>query len=678
MAWLLPTAVLMAVFNDSNSNVVCCLGTKGANCPMKSSFSRRVFKPKNQENGSCLRKHLVPVLFVIIGIILIYSNSMRASFHFDDLQITERPNLHLNELSTESVKGTFYFTPHRNRIYRPIPCLTLGLNYYFGKENPFGYHIVNIVIHILCSIAVYSFLHVLLSIPGIRPTFAAKYRYEISVIATFLFAFHPIQVNAVTYIIQRMASMAALFYIVSVTGYLLFRIGTQSGVGKGRFKKYMGLSIAIISGMLSILSKENTAVLPFTILVIDYLFFYDLSEDTQKRWLRRFYGLTLGMILILVAYAGTIPLLTYIDVYGSRDFTLVERLLTEPRVVFFYLFLLMVPNVNLLNLNHDFFISKGIIEPPQTLFSIIGIVLMIVIGIVFIKRLNLISFVIWWFLGNLVIESSILPLELIYEHRTYLPGVMVLFLFSLLFVYVFFHVLKKEKWVILISFILIFYGNGTYIRNVIFKTPISLWQDIVEKSPNHARAHANLGKYYLDYGYYDKAKDELKIAHSIDPRMPEPLVNLGKIYLNEPGMVNEAISSFKKAQIHNPERVIGLMGLGDAYVKLKQYEKAEHFYSVVVRNLTFFGPAINNLGIVKIYLGKKKEAIDLFKKGIRLDPYYEGYYTNLAKLYSNNKRYEEAQEVLERYLKINGNSRKVKALLTQIQKKLRKNKTAEK
>jgi len=645
---------------------------------MKSSFSRLVSKPKSHEDVSCFRKHLVPVLFVIIGIILIYSNSMRASFHFDDLQITDRPNLHVTELSTESLTGTFYFTPHRNKIYRPIPCLTLGLNYYFGQEDPFGYHIVNTAIHILCSIAVYFFLYLLLSIPGIRPAFAVKYRYEISVIATFLFAFHPIQVNAVTYIIQRMASMAALFYIVSVIGYLLFRIGTQSGPDHDRFKKYMGLSIAIISGILSGLSKENTAVLPLTILVVDYLFFYDLSEDNQKRWLRRIYGSTIAMILILVAYAGTIPLLKYINGYGHRDFTLVERLLTEPRVIFFYLFLLMVPNVNLLNLNHDFLISKGLIEPPQTLFSIIGIVLMIVIGIVFIKRFNLISFVIWWFLGNLAIESSILPLELIYEHRTYLPGVMVLFLFSLLFVYVFFHVLKKKKWVILISLILIFYGNGTYLRNVIFRTPISLWQDIVQKSPNLARAHANLGKYYLDYGYYDKAKDELKIAHSIDPDMPEALINLGKIYLNEPGMVNEAISLFKKAQINNPERIIGFMGLGDAYVKLNQYEKAEHFYSVVVRRLTFFGPAINNLGIVKIYLEKMNEAKALFQKGIRLDSCYEGYYLNLAKLYSNNKNYEDAQEILKRYLKINGNSRKVKALLTQIQQKARKNKADEK
>ena len=625
-----------------------------------------------------LRKHLFPLFFLVVGIIVIYANSLNSSFHFDDLQIIERTNLHITELSAESLKGTFYFTPLRNRIYRPIPCLTLGINYYFGQEDPFGYHIVNVAIHILCAIAVYAFLNVLLSIPGIRPAFAAKYRHEISVVATFLFAFHPIQVNVVTYVIQRMASLAALFYVVSVTGYLLFRIGSQSGVRNDRFKKYMGLSIAIICGILSVLSKENTAVLPITILVIDYLFFYNLYEDHHKRRLRRIYGLTIGMILVFVAYAGTIPLLEYINGYGHRDFTLIERLLTEARVVFFYLFLLIVPNVNLLNLNHDFVISKGIIEPPQTLFSIVGIVLIVVIGIVSIKRFNLVSFVIWWFLGNLVIESSILPLEIIYEHRTYLPGVMIFLIFSLFLIYVFWGVLKKKRWIISISLILVLYGNGTYLRNVIFRNPISLWQDVVQKSPNYARAHANLGKYYMDYGCLEEAKDELKTASSLDPDMPEPLINLGKIYLNDPGMITEAILLFKKAQINDPDSHTGFMALGDAYMKLKEYEKAEHFYTIVLKRLPFFRPAINNLGVVKIYLEKKQEAYDLFQNGIRLDPSYEEYYINLAKLYSNNERCEDAQKILERYLKINGDSRNVIALLNQMQQNVSEKKTAEK
>ena len=134
------------------------------------------------------RKHFLPLFLLALGVALIYHNSLTGSFLFDDFQVEDRPNLHLTEINISSLKGTFYWAPNSKKIYRPLPCLTLGINYYFGRDDPFGYHVVNVTIHILCAIAVYIFLQTLLSIPGTRPNFAAKHRYEIAVIATFLFA----------------------------------------------------------------------------------------------------------------------------------------------------------------------------------------------------------------------------------------------------------------------------------------------------------------------------------------------------------------------------------------------------------------------------------------------------------------------------------------------------------
>jgi len=376
------------------------------------------------------RKHLLPLFLLAIGVILIYSNSFNGSFLFDDQQILDRPNLHITDLSAKSIKGTFYFTPKSKKIYRPLPNLSLGLNYYFGKDNPFGYHVVNITIHILCSLAVYVFLQTLLSISGIKPDFASKYRYEISIIAAFLFAFHPIQTNVATYIIQRMASMAALFYIISVTGYIFFRNQTLSKEKISLFRKYAGLSIAIISGICSFLSKENAAFLPITILLLDYLFFFNLVDEDKRKKLKRVYTISIFLLMAVIAYAGTGRIMGYIHGYGHRDFSLIERLLTEPRIIFFYIYLLFIPNASLLNLNHDILISKGIINPPTTLFAIAGIILLVIIACIARKKYNLLSFVIVWYLVNLVIESTIIPLELIFEHRTYLPGVLVFFLIS--------------------------------------------------------------------------------------------------------------------------------------------------------------------------------------------------------------------------------------------------------
>lgn len=618
---------------------------------------------RDSGNKTSLRKHLFPLFFLILGIALIYSNSLDGGFQFDDGQITERPNLHVTELNIQSLKGTLYFVPRSKQIYRPLPCLTLGLNYYFGKENPFGYHLVNISIHILCAIAVYFFLQTLLSIPRIKPVFAQKYKHEIAVIATFLFAFHPIQTNVATYIIQRMTSMAALFYIVSVTGYIGFRLQTLPEGRNSTLRRYLNLSIAIIGGLFSILSKENAVFLPIIVLLTEYLFFYPLSDENEKRKLRRIYALSFFFLFAVFSYAGIKPLLSYVNGYGHRDFSLIERLLTEPRIVFFYLYLLFIPNISLLNLNHDILISKGILNPPQTLFAMLGIALLLIVAFITRKRQNLLSFLILWYLGNLVIESTIIPLELIYEHRTYLPGVLIFFLMSLGIVYASKNLLQRAKFILLTSLLLILYGNGTYLRNFVFRTPISLWSDVVEKSPNSARAHANLGKYYIDYGYFQEGKEETEKALEIDPFMAQPLINLGKLYLDRFGMKDEAIVLFKRAQKHTPKEVIGCMGLGDAYLKLKDFKKAEHYYRAAVRRLSFYTPAINNLAITKIHLGKIDEAIKVLKYGIKVDPLKEDFHLNLAKLYSNERRFSDAILTLDNYLLKNKHSRRAKALL---------------
>jgi tetratricopeptide (TPR) repeat protein len=620
-------------------------------------------------NITFLRKHLFPLFFLIVGITLIYSNSLKGSFQFDDAQIRDRPNLHVAELNIKSLKGTLYWTPNQRRIYRPLPGLTLGLNYYFGGDNPFGYHIVNISIHILCAIAVYFFLQTLLSTPGIRPTFAAKHRYEIAVIAMFLFALHPIQTNVATYIIQRMTSMAALFYIISVTGYISFRRQTLSDREKAPFKKYLSLSISIISGVFSFLCKENSAVLPLTILFTDYLFFYNLSAGQERKNLKKIYAMSLFLVLAVLAYAGPKELISSLETYKNRDFSLTERLLTEPRIIFFYLYLLFIPSINLLNLNHDVLISKSLFNPPQTLIAISFIVLLVMAAYFLRRRYNLLSFIIVWFLGNLVIESTIIPLELIFEHRTYLPGVLIFLLISFGIVYVSTNILKERKALLFTSLLLILYGNGTYLRNMIFSTPISLWQDVVQKSPNLARAHASLGKAYMDYGYNSEARAEFEKTLRIKPDMTEPMLNLGKLYLNNFGMIDEAVVLFKKAQRLKSEGVFGCMGLGDAYMKAKDYRKAEHYYSVALKRRDFFVPAIHSLGVAKIHLGKKDEAAKLFQYGIKTDPTYEEFHFNLSKLYSNEKRFSDAIQILERYLSRNGDSKSGTALLKVIKQK---------
>jgi len=134
-------------------------------------------------------------------------------------------------------------------------------------------------------------------------------------------------------------------------------------------------------------------------------------------------------------------------------------------------------------------------------------------------------------------------------------------------------------------------------------------------------------------------------------------------------MIDEGIALTKRAQRLNPKYALAFMALGDAYFKLKDYPKAEHFYQAVVKRLYFYCPALNNLGIVKIHLGKNNEAVRLFQNGIRLDPTYEDFYLNLAKLHSNENRFDDAIKTLEHLRAMKGSSSRGKGLLEIIVRK---------
>jgi tetratricopeptide (TPR) repeat protein len=134
-------------------------------------------------------------------------------------------------------------------------------------------------------------------------------------------------------------------------------------------------------------------------------------------------------------------------------------------------------------------------------------------------------------------------------------------------------------------------------------------------------------------------------------------------------MKDEAMTLFKKAQRVTPRTALGCMALGDAYLKLKNYQKAEHFYKVVLGRLRFYVPAINNLGIVNIYLGKNEEAMKLFQWGIRVQPAHEPFYLNLAKLHAKENRFSDAIDILKQYQVIDANPKEAKELLKAIEQK---------
>jgi len=250
--------------------------------------------------------------------------------------------------------------------------------------------------------------------------------YKVSLFAALLFICHPIQTQSVTYIVQRMTSMAGMFYLLSFVLYIQGRLSP----GYPRFIYFGGM---VLSYLLGVFSKENAAILPFFIALYEFYFFQkgELTPRNKKT--------VLGLVLSLLILGGIGFFIwgqRYIQVtiegYQTRTFTMAERVLTQSRIVLYYLTLLIYPYPSRLNLDYDFPISRSILDPPTTLISILIIAGLIGYSIWTAKKRPLLSFFILWYFGNLLIESSIFPLEMVFEHRLYLPSIGPFALFSLL------------------------------------------------------------------------------------------------------------------------------------------------------------------------------------------------------------------------------------------------------
>ncbi len=157
-----------------------------------------------------------------LALLLVYSNTFRSPWHFDDhSNIRQNPGVHLEKLDSQSILGALKYQDAFSS--RPLAHLSFAVNWYFGKDNVTGYHIVNLIIHLLASFFLYLTFRNLFK----TPVLIGKYKeisHRTAILAAFLWAIHPIQIQAVTYIVQRMAAMAAMFYFFGLFSYVKGRL----------------------------------------------------------------------------------------------------------------------------------------------------------------------------------------------------------------------------------------------------------------------------------------------------------------------------------------------------------------------------------------------------------------------------------------------------------------------
>jgi len=474
-------------------------------------------------------RYVFHFILLTVLVAIIYSNTIFQEWHFDDYpNIVNNKGIHLKEITLDSILNTFLKSGGygHNNFSRPISRVTFALNYYYTGLNTLSFHLTNIFIHIVTAFFVYlvfqKTLQILKSREGIQ--FNAIIYQDIALLGAVLWAIHPLQTQAVTYIVQRMASMAAMFYLMAMFFYI------QGRLKHGELKKILYFIACVACWISAFFSKENAVLLPLSIIAYEVIFF-GFTKEKVFYMLGLFVLFAMAVAFILLFTRGD-SARSFYDVYSiiedkiikpyeHRPFTMLERLLTEPRILVWYLFLIICPVSDFLSLESDIVVSSGLFHPISTFTSILFILLLILFSIVIYNKSKILSYAILFFLINHILESSFLGLELYFEHRNYLSSMFIYLVISygLVKLHLYYHRYNRVFMHYLVSFfivsILVSQGNATYLRNDIWDTEETIHLDNLIKAPNNIRPRVTLSSYYIRQGKIDKALDILKEAEAI-------------------------------------------------------------------------------------------------------------------------------------------------------------------
>lgn len=595
-----------------------------------------------------LKRHrrlwLTGILLLVFLPVMVYSNALNSPFVLDDGPvITNNYRIRISEISIESILSSF-----QGKASRPLPLISFALNYYAGGYNPFGYHVVNITIHALNGILLFLLINTTLNIYGQVPGQSISNKplpgTWIALLAALLWVSHPVNTQSVTYIVQRMNSLAALFSLLVIICYIKGRRSKSWRQGAIWF------AIAIGAWVLALTSKETAAITPFTVLLYEWFFFQNLSWPWIKRSAKYFVVSIVLFGILTFIYTGGDPVgkLSSLQDFAAARFTLTERILTQFRVVTYYLSLFIYPHPSRLNLDYDFPLSYSLVDPLTTLLAAFFLVGLLVISVLTARKHRIVSFGLLWFFLNLAIESTIIPLAIIFEHRTYM-SFMGLALLMVQIIDRCLH-LPWQKYVVL-SLVILTFSVWAYQRNGTWKDPVTLWQDVVSKSPAKARPHNNLGHELYESNKTEEAMGHLKAALKIEPHHPETLNNLGVVHMAQ-DQISEAIAYLKTALGHHPQNKLALYNLGLALEKQKKPDEALAHFKAALQIDPEFPDALNNIGAILKDQNRIAEAVEYFKAALKGNPNYVEALNNLGAVSLDQGKVAEAMAFFKRALDI--------------------------
>lgn len=551
------------------------------------------------------------ILFILAG--LIYSNIWQAPFQFDDYRVivkneSLRDITDIQRIWTENGKARF------------LPTLSFAINYFLEGEKTFGYHLVNIGLHFLNSLWVYFLISLILRTPKMSGMYSQETAFYLASFSAFTFLVHPLQTQAVTYIVQRIASLATFFYLGAIVLYLKARSGSGN--------LYYGAALGMTLG--AMFCKENSATLPVAIAMTELFFIPQEKNEKLKTFIQLLPFLAMLVIVPYLVHADSARHDIDQDVFMPIQVKALPRgqyFFTELNVLCTYLRLFFFP-VNQ-NLDYNYPVAHSLME-PKTMACALVLLGFFAVGVFFLKRNRLISFSVFWFFLTLSVESSIIPIrDVIFEHRMYLPlaGCAIIFPMMIFFI---FKILSRSM--IAGAVIVLVFSGMTYARNNVWCSGASLWEDVIRKSPDKARGYIKLG------GVYTLQKDPAKALEAyqrgfevalrlkvkgapIDPLFANIYNNLS-LYYAKANDLDRAIELLKEAVKISPTFVVLYENLGLFYSRKGDFSQAIASWEEAIKVNPDYAPVYYRLGVLYANQGELKRAETFFRRTFEIDPRY--------------------------------------------------------
>lgn len=423
---------------------------------------------------------------LVAAVLAIYWPGLGGGFAFDDYpNIVFNERLHVTALSWPDWIAAM-FSSNASDLQRPLAMATFAIQHFFTGLDPWPMKLANVLIHALNALLAFGCVRTVVRTVPAKGSLGDDARAFATVA---LWAVLPINLMAVLLVVQRMESLSHAFVFAGLWAYLHGRLRQQQGK-PGGLLAFLGLAFGTGFGALC---KESAVLLPLYAFCVEvFCLGFRRTGDSPDRRLLAFFGL--GLWLPALAGGGWLlwrSLAPY--AYTSRDFTLHERLITEPRVLFDYVQWTLLPSLRELSLFHDDYApSRGLLQPPSTLVALVALPLLALAAWFIGRRRPLAGLGIAWFLAAHALTATFLPLELVYEHRNYFASLGVLLaLVDLL------SIRSRRLAVAIVAVLLAFYGSTTWLRAREWSDPVRFAVTSAAKHPLSPRATYQLGQTYV-------------------------------------------------------------------------------------------------------------------------------------------------------------------------------------